>query len=82
MGEHISSEDMKESIVMALRGDNLVYLADGESEKMEKVKESFSKILMVPVLIGELTSDMNVRELRENTLKLTETFKYLIDLGE
>lgn len=76
----IGSEPViKEKIIMAIRGDTLIYLADGKEDAMDKVKESFKKVLKVPIIEAEITEDCNIKELRENALLLNEKFKYLLD---
>ena len=67
---------------MALRGDVLVYIADGQEEKMIPLRESFAKFLKVPVIIGDITPDMDIRQLREDTEALNKAFGHLVDKHE
>lgn len=73
------SELPKDKIVMAVRGNNLIYIADGEASKMEEIKESFKKVLNVPVIAEDIVDGCNIRELRDNTVLLNERYNYLIE---
>ncbi len=72
------NEIIRDKILMAVRGDNLIYLADGEASKMDKVKESLLKVLNVPIIDTDIVDGHNIKELRENTTLLNDTFNYLI----
>ena len=69
----------KEKIIMAIRGDRLIYIADGDAESMDKLKKSFGAILSVPVVEAEVVDGMNIKELKENPVLLNDTFKELIE---
>ena len=76
------SDISKEKIVMALRGETLVYLADGLEESMDKVKSCFEKFLKVPIVYTDVPEGIDIKQLKDDPVLLNNTFRHLIERRE
>lgn len=77
-----SEVNIKEKILLAIRKDSLVYIANGTPEKISKIKESFQYITKAPMIEVDVPDGIDIKDLRENVLFLNETFKHLINKEE